>query len=197
MISMFFSATAQQVGWPEFVYACIQRSSGLTGVHDLLDRAGHHDPAERQIAGRDAFGEGQDVRRHVPVRQAEPPAGAAEPGDDLVVDQQHVMARADVAHARPVVVGRVEHAAGAVDRLADEGGNRVGPLAEDRLLQLPRRGLADALAGPRSLVSIRITRLDVNEPGHARLEHLPVRRAHPGGAHRLEREPVVAPDRGR
>ena len=30
MISMFLSATAQHVGWPEYVYACIQRSSGGT-----------------------------------------------------------------------------------------------------------------------------------------------------------------------
>ena len=31
----------------------------------------------------------------------------------------------------------------------------------------------------------------MNEPGHPRLEHLPVRRAHAGRAHRLQREPVV------
>src|SRR5213078_5332471 len=99
---------------------------------------------------------------------------AAEAGDDLVRDEQDLVARADLAHARPVVVGRVDDTTAAVDRLADERGDRVRPLAQDRLLQLARRRLADRLAGLGPLEPIWVARLDVDESRHARLEHLPV-----------------------
>ena len=116
---------------------------------------------------------------------------SAEARDDFIGDQQHVITRADFANQRPVIVGRIDHAAGAVDRLPDEGGNRVRALAEDRFLEFARRRLADCLAGLRPLESVRVARLDVNETGDPRFKHLPVR-AHLGGAHRLERDPVVS-----
>ena len=128
--------------------------------------------------------------QHVPVLEREPLAGPAEAGDDLVGDEEHVVLVADLAHEREVVVGRVDHAAAAVDRLGDEGGHRVRPLAQDGLLEQPRRGLPRRLAGLGALLTVRIAGRDVHEARHARLEHLPVGR-HAGGAHRLQRHAVV------
>ena len=121
----------------------------------------------------------------------EPPAGAAEAGDDLVGDEEHLVPVADLAHEREVVVGGIDHAAAAVDGLGDEGGHRVRPLAQDRLLEEPRRRLAGRLAGLAALLPIGVAGRDVDEARHPRLEHLPVG-GHAGGAHRLERDAVVA-----
>src|SRR5215467_4348205 len=52
---------------------------GLHRVHGLLHLLGDHDPAQREIAGGHALGEGHDVGEHVPVRHGEPVAGTAEP----------------------------------------------------------------------------------------------------------------------
>ncbi len=147
-------------------------------------------PPEGQVAGGHALGEGHDVGQHVPVRHGEPRARAAEAGDHLVGDEEHVVPRAHLAHAREVVVGGIDDAAAAVDGLGDEGGHRVGPLAQDGLLQLAGRRLPHGLARAGPLEAVRIARLDVDEVGHARLEHLPVG-GHAGGAHGLQRDAVI------
>ena len=62
------------------------------------DRLAHRDPAERDVAGVDALGEGQQVG-HDPVELAgEPAAGAAEAGHHLVGDQQDAVPVAQLAH---------------------------------------------------------------------------------------------------
>src|SRR5439155_24946049 len=101
------------------------------------------------------------------------------------------MARADLTYLRPVVVGRVDHAATAVNGLADERRDRIGALAQDCLLELARGRLPHALAGLGALEPIGVARLDVDEARNARLEHLPVG-AHPGRAHRLQGDAVIA-----
>jgi len=97
---------------------------------------------------------------------------------------------ADLADEREVVVGRIDDAAAAVDRLGDEGGHRVGALAEDGLLQQPRGRLARRLPGLALLHAVRVAGRNVHEARHARLEHLPVG-GHAGRAHRLLGDAVV------
>ncbi len=163
---------------------------GLHFVHGLLDRLRDHDAAERKIARRHALGEGDDVGQHVPVLEREPLAGAAETGDDLVRDEEHVVLVADLPHQREVVVGGVEHPAPAVDRLGDEGGHRVRTLAHDGLFQEARGGLPRGLSRLGALLTVRITSWNMHEARHAGLEHLPVGR-HAGRAHRLQRHAVI------
>src|SRR2546427_10942618 len=119
----------------------------LDRVHGVLDRLADHDPTERQVPRGHALREREDVGLDVPVPEREPAPRPAEAGDDLVADQQHVVTGADFTHARPVVVGGIDDAAAAVDRLADERPDGVGALAQDRLLERARGRLAHALAG--------------------------------------------------
>jgi hypothetical protein len=65
------------------------------------------------------------------VREGEPSPRAAEAGDDLVGDEENVVAIADLTHEGKVVVGRVEHAATPVYRLGDEGGDGVRAFADN------------------------------------------------------------------
>ena len=63
-------------------------------------------------------------------------AGAAEAADHLVGDEHHVMLAADGLNLLPIALGRHDDAAGAHHGLADEGGDRVGPLLADHLVEL-------------------------------------------------------------
>jgi hypothetical protein len=137
-----------------------------------------------------ALGERADVGLDVPVRRREPAARAAEAGDHLVGDEQHLVAVADLANEREVVVGWIDDAAAAVDRFGDERRHRAGPFAQDRLLQQPRGGLSGRLTRLAVLHAVGIAGRDVHEAGHARLEHLPVG-GHAGGAHRLLGDAVI------
>ena len=164
-------------------------------LHRVRDLVADADAAEGEVARRDGLGELDHVGLDAPVLQAEHPAGAAEPGDDLVRDQQHVVPGADLADAREVVgLGR-DHAAAALHRLGDEHGDRLRPFGEDGLLQLVRRGDALAFRTLRRLVAVGIGAWNVDEARHARLEHRPVD-AHPRRAHGGERDAVIAPDAG-
>ena len=160
-------------------------------VERLGDAVVHADPAEREVAGGHRLGEQHQVRLHAPVVEREQLAGAAESGNHFVGHQQHVVAVADFADARKVVVLRRDHSAGALHRLRQEHGHAVGPLPLDGALQLVGRG--HPLAHPRRcLVPVRVGRRDVQKPGHARLEGGPVG-GDAGRAHRRQGHPVVAP----
>ena len=113
-------------------------------VDDVAHRVGDADAAERDVAAGDALGELHDVRLDAVVLQPEPAAGAAEAGDHFVGDEQHVVARADLADAREVVRGRDDDAAGALDRLGDERGDRIGAFAQDGVFERIGRGDAEA-----------------------------------------------------
>ena len=97
-------------------------------VDDVAHRVGDADAAEWDVAAGDALGELHDVRLDAVVLQPEPAAGAAEAGDHIVGDEQHVVARADLTDAREVVRGRDDDAAGPLDRLGDERGDGIGRL---------------------------------------------------------------------
>ena len=142
----------------------------------------------------DRLGELHDVRLDAPVLEREEAPGAAEAGDHLVGDEQHVVPVADLPDAREVVVRGNDDAAGALHGFGDEHRHGVGSLAQDGPFELVRGGHALALAG-RRLVAVRVGGGDVREPRHARFEQRPVA-AEAGGAHRRERNSVVAVDPG-
>jgi hypothetical protein len=139
------------------------RVSGVgRGVHELrvrrrllerpLDGVADHDAAKWKIGARDPFRERHEVRLDTPVVQREPPSRPPEPGDDLVGNQEHLVPVRDRAQLGPVVVRRRDHAARALDGLADDRGYGVRLLLEECLLQ--RRGVIVPLgvaAGARSL----------------------------------------------
>src|SRR3546814_17020239 len=70
------------------------------GIHRL--RGDHR--ADRLVAGAEALGDGVDVGRHAVVLAGEQGAGTAHPAHNLVADQQHAVAVADLAH--PGEIGR-------------------------------------------------------------------------------------------
>ena len=88
--------------------------------------------AERQVAGGDRLGEGDEVGGDAVVAGGEPRAQAAKAGDDLVEDEQRPGVVAQLAQPAQVVgLGGVD-AAGADDRLGDHRGDLVAPLGEQR-----------------------------------------------------------------
>lgn len=82
----------------------------ITGDHG---REGHYASAE-------SLAQTDDVRRDAKVLHAEPAAGAAQSVGDLVGDQQHPMAIADLADALPIGFGGDLHI-GIADGLGDKG----------------------------------------------------------------------------
>ncbi len=164
----------------------------LVGVEGGGDAVADADAAERHVARRDRLGELHDVGLDAPVVEGEEGAGAAEAGDDLVGDEQHVVAVADLADAGEVVVLGHDDPARPLHRLGEEHRDGVGALPLDRPFQLV--GGRDALAHPRRrLVAVGVRRGDVDEPGHPRLEQGPVG-GEPGRAHGGEGDAVVALD---
>ena len=121
------------------------------------------------------------------MAQGEPFSGASEAGDDLVGDQQDVVAIADLADAREVAVGRHDHAARTHDRLGDDGSHRIGAFAQHGLLEGIRRTDARILV---ALPAIGIGGGRLHEVRHQRPEHLVIG-GHAGGAHRRHGDAVI------
>ena len=145
---------------------------------------------ERRVAARDALRDRQDVGRRAPVVEAEHAARPAEPGDHLVDDQEDAVAGADVAQRREVaVVGHLDRLPER-DRLGDHGGHGVGPLAQDRALDVAGAlERASAVDGAEAAAPGR--RLGhVDEPRHERRERL-ARLGDAGRRHRAVRRAVV------
>ena len=159
-------------------------------VDHLANGVGHANAAERDVAAGNALGKLHDVGLDAVVLEPEPLARSSEARDHLVRNQQHVMAIADLADAGEVVRRRHDHAARALHRLGDEGGDRVRALAKNRGFELVGRGHADAHAGIWIDEAVRIGRVDVEEARHARLEHRP-ERGQAGRAHRRQRQAVI------
>ena len=99
------------------------------------DLGADDDAAERQVAAGHALGEGEHVGAHVPALDAEPGAQAPEAGDDRVAHEEHAGARAQLGDALDVAGRRLAHAAGADDRLDEDGGDAVGADALDLRLE--------------------------------------------------------------
>ena len=159
--------------------------------HVLVEVLGHvrreADGAERRVRGRQPLRRRDDVGHDVPVVHGEPLARAAPPAHHLVGDQHDAVARAQLAHALQVAVGRDQDAVRAGDRLDDERRDRVRPLQLDRLLEQSQCGLRVVDLTLRAVVRIE----HVHHAGHRRLFVRPASRV-AGEHHRAVRRAVVA-----
>ena len=142
---------------------------------------------EGDVARGDALGKAPQISLHAPQPRTEHVAGAPEAGDHLVGDQQHAVAVADFTYPRPVVRRRHDDAAGALDRLGDECGNRVGALKDDLALEQLGTDPAELFAVLRVRIAIQPWRVDVEAPRQQRLVGAPKRGvavdAHPAEVH--------------
>ena len=116
----------------------------------LADAVADRDRAQRRVAAADALAHREDVGHHAPVVDREVLAGASEPGDHLVHDEQHAVAVADLADERPVVVRRRDGAAhGRDDRLRDERSHLARPHRPGSPTPAPRRSARRSRRGRR------------------------------------------------
>ena len=139
----------------------------------LEDPVGRDHRADGGVARGHALGAGDDVRLVAEAVGAEEVADPAERADHLVGDEQHVVLVADLADPLEVAGRRREAAAGVLHRLEEDGGDGVGALELD--------GLLDAVGGPAAerleVVAVlgRAVEVGVRHlvgAGDERLEHL-------------------------
>ena len=102
--------------------------------HPFRDEAAR----ERDVRGRQALRDRDQVRLDPEELAPEPAAEASEAGDHLVGDQQDVVATEHLLDRREVTRGRDEHTAGCLQRLGDKGGDGLRALPEDQLLEVVR-----------------------------------------------------------
>ncbi len=101
----------------------VQEQPARPGNH-LVDFIRHDGGRHGLIARGQALGRGDDVRRHAEhVLRRKEMTQAAEGGHHLVGDVLDVVFRADRGHAGVVAFRRHDDAAGAHDRLGNEGGD--------------------------------------------------------------------------
>jgi hypothetical protein len=129
-------------------------------------------PAQRDVAGGQALGGGDDVGRVVVLQPTEVLAEAAEAADHVVRDHQDVVAVADLADPLEVSGRRREAAAGVLHRLEEDGGDGVRALELDRLGDPVGRPDAELL-GAHRLVGAAVV-VGVRHPERRRHERLEV-----------------------
>ena len=79
----------------------------LRPVHEgVVDGLAHHHPAHRHRAGRHPLGEGDHVGLNAIALGGERRAETAEPGDDLVEDEQDAVLVADLAQPLQIALRR-------------------------------------------------------------------------------------------
>ncbi len=113
----------------------------------LIDRIGDHDGRDGQIRRRELLRAGDDVGLDAIGLGAPHVAGASEPADDLVGHHQHVVAFEHLLHLLEIGRRRGDHAARAHDGLGHEGGDRIGPLGLDELVQAVRQAAGELFLG--------------------------------------------------
>ena len=169
--------------------------------------------AEGGVARRQSLGHGDDVGLVGVAVGPEPVPEASEGADDLVGDQQHAVAIADLPHPLEVARRRGEAAAGVLHGLEVHGRDRVRTLPEDGPLYFVRRPPAEGnlvIGEDRGPVEVRVGHLDgaahqgfeggleVRDPGDRQGAHgRPVVgdvTADDLGALRLAGDPEVLPD---
>ena len=111
----------------------VHQRPGLGVAHPGGHRIGAERRRHREVPPGERLAEAEDVGGDAGVLAREERAGAAEPGGDLVGDEQDVVLIAERSH-RGQVAGRVEvHAAGALhDRFEDDGRHLVGVALQER-----------------------------------------------------------------
>ena len=152
-----------------------------------------HRAAERLVAGGDALGDRHEVRLDAEVLAAEPLAGAAETADHLVGDQQDPVLAADALDLRPVGRRRHDHAARALHRLADEGGDALRADLLDLLREPARGAQAVFLRRQVDAVLVPVRLLDVHDV-RDRQAALRMHGGHAAQARRRHRAAVVGVD---
>ena len=128
--------TAQPAGCPR---RCGRRRTRPATSPYLAQPPRRDHPRERDDAAADALAERDHVGHGAEVLDREPVAGAAEPGDHLVGDQQHLVAVAHLPHGRQIAVGqRHRRARRTGHRLDDERRHVLGAAREDGGLERRR-----------------------------------------------------------
>src|SRR4030095_1881538 len=92
--------------------------------------------AEREVAAGDALRGREQVGVELPEHRREPRAEPAEAGDDLVGDEEDLVAATERAQRREVAGRRNDDATRALHRLDEHRTDRVRAFALDRLLGL-------------------------------------------------------------
>ncbi|CAM2138111.1 hypothetical protein PT2222_100124 [Paraburkholderia tropica] len=134
--------------------------------------------AHRHITAREALGHRDEVRLETEVLMREPFARAAETADHFVGAQQNVVLAADALDFRPVGRRREDHAARALERLADEGGHVLRAHFENLRFELPGAREAEFLGRHVALgFAVEIRLIDMNDVLDLR-RHLLVHIAH-------------------
>ena len=154
------------------------------GAHLLREEDGR----DGRVAARETLADTEEVRPDAGLLSGEPGAEPAEPGHDLVEDQEHPRLVAERAQPPQVVGGELVHPGGQHHRLDDDRGDGARPLLGDHVPQLreaaegARTGAGPTRAGDR--------RMDVDAAAQEWL----VRRAQlrpPGRGERAHRRAVV------
>ena len=113
-------------------------------VEGAGDRVADDDTTDRDVAGVDALGEGDQVGHDVMGVEREPLARAAEPGHHLVEDQHDAVLVGEGTHPCQVAGRRHHDPGGAGNRLQQDRGDAVGAFGLDHPAQV--------LQGPRALL---------------------------------------------
>ena len=148
-------------------------------------------PANRRVAGRQTLGDGHDMRLDAEGLAAEPVAGAAEAGDDLVGDQEDPVFVDDALDLGPIGRGRDDHAARALNGLGDEGRDLLGSDLKDLVLQRPGAGDPEFLGRHLAALQIPIGLVDMDDAGNGQ-HPLLVHRDHAAEAGAAHGRAVVA-----
>ena len=99
----------------------------------VVDALGGQGRRQRQVAARQALAEAEEVGRDPLLLAGEHRPGAAETGRDLVADQKHAVAVAELAHRAQVARRLDADPGGALDqRLDDHRGDLLAVLGRER-----------------------------------------------------------------
>ena len=152
------------------VAAVGQAAGELALLEEVPDLLGPDGGPQLHVAGGDALGRGQDVGLDVEVLDAEPLAGPAPAGHDLVDDQQDAVLVAELAQALHVALRRDDDAVGPHDRLHDDGGHALGVVVHELFLE-HGQGLLPALllVLGAERVAVGVGAEEVHHAGDARL----------------------------
>src|SRR3990172_9560908 len=167
--------------------------------HAILEEVGdfglHRNRAQRGVRRCQPFSHRHQIGHDAPMIHGEPLTGPAEPAHDLVTNQQDLVAIANGPDTRQIAVGRHDDPVCPGYRLDDDGGDRLGPLIRDDLLEVIQvvlgefrlgRFLAACVEGRAISVGIE----EVNHPGHDRRFPCPAARI-TGGGYRTITRPMV------